>query len=201
MFSLGNQQPSGFGAMFCCSASLGHAGVDRARGAIANEIQQKLRREQVASELSEATIALERARTTEVVLPEDLDSEHYERNLAEALDESDDNDSPTSDPAPEAPMAIELAVTDVAELYGVQPMTARRWRAGTSNPPIDAKAWIKVNEKDWRYPVSAIDDRALARIPADDPQAALDSIRRKRAALGFGRRNGRPKPDEVSLAV
>jgi hypothetical protein len=44
-----------------------------------------------------------------------------------------------------------------------------------------------MNAKDWRYPISAIDDRSLTRIPADNPQAALDAVRRKRAALGFAR--------------
>jgi hypothetical protein len=87
-----------------------------------------------------------------------------------------------------APMADELTVTDLAELYDVTEVTVRRWRAGQSNPPIAPDAWIKVNAKDWRYPASAIDPRALSRIPADDPQATLDAIRRKRAALGFAKR-------------
>src|SRR5262249_28913625 len=106
--------------------------------------------------------------------------------LAEAL--ADPNqESPASELSRAAPMADQLTVGDIAELFGVSEMTARRWRAAKSNPPIDPAAWIKVNAKDWRFPVSARDARARARIPASDPQAALDSVRRKRAALGFGR--------------
>ena len=93
----------------------------------------------------------------------------------------------------------ELLVGDLAELYGVSEMTVRRWRAGTSNPPIAPEAWIKVNAKDWRFPVSAIDDRALARIPADDPQAALERIRLGRARLGF--KNRKRQLDVISTGA
>ena len=105
---------------------------------------------------------------------------------------SHEQDVSAPEPSLAAPLADELLVADIAELFGVSEMTVRRWRAGKSNPPIDPEAWIKVNAKDWRYPVSAIDDRALARVPADDPGAALDRIRRKRAVLGFGNRKGQP---------
>jgi hypothetical protein len=154
---------------------------------IDREIQAKLRREvELVSKLAEARSALDRAKTTAVLLPNDLDGEEYERKLAEALAEPAPRE-PASEHGTEAPLADELLVVDLAELFGVSEMTVRRWRAGTSNSPIDPEGWIKVNAKDWRYPVSAIDDRALRRIPADNPQAALDAIRQKRAALGFGR--------------
>ena len=123
---------------------------------------------------------------TEVVLPDDLAGDEYGRKLADALAQPDE-DEPAPEPASAAQLANELLGVDLAELFGVSEMTVRRWRAGRSNPPIAPEAWIRVNAKDWRYPVSAIDDRALIRIPADNPHAALDAIRQKRAELGSAR--------------
>jgi hypothetical protein len=163
------------------------------------EFQTKLRRElELKDKLIEAGARLEQARTTRVVLPEHLDGEEYERKLADAIAENvGDESQPGLSLA--APLSDELAPADLAELFGVREMTIRRWRTGNFNPPINPEAWIKVNERDWRYPVSAIDDRALARIPADDPPTTLDRIRRKRAALGFGNRK-RQKPRAISAA-
>jgi hypothetical protein len=155
--------------------------------AIGSELQTKYRRElELKDKLAHAKGRLELAQTTRVALPEDLDGDHYELRLADALAEPS-RGKPERDAETAAPLADELIPADLAELFGVSEMTVRRWRAGSSNPPIDRAAWIKVNEKDWRYPVSAIDAGALARIPADDPQAILESIRRKRATVGFGR--------------
>jgi hypothetical protein len=154
---------------------------------IGSGLQTRLRRElELKDRLIEVGARLEHARTTRVRLPEDLAGADYERKLAEALAEPS-WDASAPGPSLTAPLADELAVADLADLFGVDPVTIRRWRAGKSTPPINPEAWIKVNAKDWRYPVSAIDDRALRRIPADDPRAALDAIRQKRAALGFGR--------------
>jgi transcriptional regulator with XRE-family HTH domain len=156
--------------------------------AIGGEIRQKLRRElKMKDELIAAKAKLEEARTTKVVLPEDIDGE-YERKLAEALAETEGGERSERQLVPATRMADELTVADLAELFGVAEMTIRRWRAGQSNPPLDPETWLKVNAKDWRYPVAAIDARALSRIPADDPQATVDAIRRKRAALGFAKR-------------
>ncbi len=168
---------------------------------IGMELPKKFRRElELKDKLAHAKARLEHARTTRVALPEDFDGEAYERKLAEALAEPEGDDASESELAVAAPLANELIPADLAELFGVSVMTIRRWRAGDSNPPIDPAAWIKVNGKDWRYPVSAIDDQAFRRIPAEDPQAALDRIRRKRAALGFGKRKGQ-KPKAIPSAV
>ena len=167
---------------------------------LALEIQQKLRLElRLKDDLATAIANLEHARTIKVALPEDLIGDDYERKLAEALAAIENGKGANTAPTAPAPLADELAVTDIAELYGVQPMQVRRWRAGKSNPPIDPHAWIKINQKDWRYPVSAINDRVLTRIPATDPQAALDNIRRRRAAIGFG--NQRRKNLETTVGA
>lgn len=155
---------------------------------ISTELQTRLRRQlELKDELLDARARLETARTTEVVLPEGLDEEGYLRALASALAEPGASEPEPAEPSSE-PLADELTPADLGELFGVSEMTIRRWRAGTSNPPIDPGAWIQVSARDWRYPVSAIDERAVARIPADEPVAALDAIRRRRASLSFGRK-------------
>ncbi len=98
--------------------------------------------------------------------------------------------------------AVKRAISQdlsVADLFGVTEMTARRWRKGLFSPPINPDAWLKVTEKEWRLPVSALDARAMSRIPADDPAAVLGAIRRRRAVLGLG--NRRKKTAVLSTRV
>jgi hypothetical protein len=168
---------------------------------IGSEIRQQLRRElRLKDELRVAQAKLEEARTKVVALPEDIDGDEYERRLAEALSALDGSAEFEAVGAVAAPMADELAVADLGELFGVTEMTIRRWRSGQSHPPINQESWVRVNAKDWRFPVSAIDSRSLARITADDPQEALDAVRRKRAALGFAKRKT-TRPARVTRAA
>jgi transcriptional regulator with XRE-family HTH domain len=124
----------------------------------------------------------------EVLLPVDACDEAYERRKTELLSMIEGNEAPQDDGLATLPLADELTVADVAELFGVTPQHVGRWRRGLSNPPLEPQVWRRVNGKDYRLPVSAFDAEALRRIPAPDPGAALDQIRRKRARDGFGRR-------------
>ncbi|MGD0713029.1 MAG: hypothetical protein ABSB24_02440 [Gaiellaceae bacterium] len=167
--------------------------------AINSEIRQKLRRQmKLKDDLLITRAKLEEARTTTVALPDDLEGESYERKLTDALALVEGREQPALELFSTAPIASELTVPDLAELFDVSEMQVRRWRKGQFGPPIEPDQWIEINKKDWRYPVSSIDARALARIPAEDPQAALDTIRRKRGALGFAKRR---KIDTKSLAA
>jgi hypothetical protein len=163
-----------------------------------DQIGDALRHElKVKDELLQAKSEFEQAKTTEVPLDDDLNADTYAQQLSEALGETTDT------PLLEAvtPMAGELRPVDVAELFGVHPQAIWRWRKGRNvpnPPPFDPDSWVMHDEKDFRLPVGAIN---LAAIPAADPQAALNAIRRKRAALGFTkRRRTTSKPAAVAAA-
>lgn len=123
----------------------------------------------------------------EVLLAAEAFDEAYERRKTELLAAIEGDEPPPADEPQPLALADELTVADVAELFGVTPQHVRRWRRGLSTPPLDEHAWRQVNAKDFRFPVAAIDAQALRRIPAADPTAALDAIRRKRAHQGFNR--------------
>jgi hypothetical protein len=163
--------------------------------ALNGEIRVALRRQvKLKDDLVAAKAAREHAMRTPVLLAEDLDGAKHERQLAEALARVEGREQPTL--IASAPMADELTTRDIADLYQVHVVQVRRWRRGEHNPPLDHSRWIKYSEKDWRYPVTALDAQALARIPAADSQEVLEAVRRNRAALGYGkaRSNTAPEP-------
>jgi hypothetical protein len=78
--------------------------------AIDREIQVKLRREvELVGKLADARATLDQAKTTEVILPDDLDGDEYERKLAEALAEPDQAES---EPAVGRALTEEFLVDD-----------------------------------------------------------------------------------------
>jgi hypothetical protein len=161
------------------------------------EIRMKLRRQmKLKDDLIAVRAARERAMTVPVVLPADLDGADHERRLAEVLARVNGRERPTL--IASEPLADELTTSDIADLYQVNGVHVRRWRRGEHNPPLDHSQWLKYSEKDWRYPVAAIDGRARARIPAADPQAALETVRRNRAAVGYGKARAKA-PREAAL--
>jgi hypothetical protein len=165
--------------------------------ALNGEIRAKLRRQvKLQDDLATARSAREHALTTPVTLPHDLDGADHERKLADVLARVEGRAQPTL--VPLIALADELTTRDVADLYQVNVVHVRRWRRGEHNPPLDHSQWLKYSEKDWRYPVAAIDGRARARIPAADPQAALETVRRNRAAVGYGKARAKA-PREAAL--
>lgn len=150
------------------------------------EIRAKLRRQvKLKDDLVVAKAERQYAMTTPVVLPDNFDGPDHERRLAEVLARVEGREQPNR--VSSIALAGELTTSDIADLYQVNAVHVRRWRRGEHNPPLDHTKWIKYNEKDWRYPVAAITAPALARIPAADPQAALETVRRDRAVVGYGK--------------
>lgn len=145
------------------------------------------RRDQLRAHLATAQADLTAACETAVVLPENLGEEEHADRVATALAvvlAEPEVLVPREEPA----LAAEMTIADVAALFGVTPQQAGRWRRGESSPPIAPTAWIKYNEKDFRLPVSAIDDEALRRIPSTNPRRALEKVLADRAARDYGRR-------------
>ena len=157
-------------------------GVDDLSDRITSTLRRQL---EVTQDLEASRHELEAARTTQVELPDALSDELYRQRLAAAL-----NQSEAKRLTPEGPKADELLPHDVADLLCVSGQTIWRWRTRQGNlpnpRPFDPDAWIKYDEKDFRLPVTALN---LAAIPSAEPEAALDGVRRKRAALGFSKRS------------
>lgn len=144
-----------------------------------------------AGKLAEARTVLEAACEEQVLLPVSSDPGEYEARLARVLAAVNQTELPPEAKS-EEPLSDELTSQDIAGLYGVTTQQVGRWRRGTSTSPLDPALWREVNRKDYRYPVSAIDAQALAAVPAANPSEVLHDIRRRRAAVGFGRR-ARPR--------
>jgi hypothetical protein len=163
-----------------------------------DQISATLRLElQVKDALLQARSEFEQAKTTAVVLDGDIDEEIYAQQLSDALAQT--TDQPLLEVV--APMAGELVPADVAELFGVHQQAIWRWRKGRNVPnprPFDPDHWVMHDKKDFRLPVAAIN---LAAIPATDPQAALDVIRRKRAALGYSKRSRTTAKPRAAVAA
>jgi transcriptional regulator with XRE-family HTH domain len=123
----------------------------------------------------------------EVLLPEDLSPEEHARAVAEVLAVIEGS-MVIEVEAASLPLAAELTVTDVAELFGVTTQHVGRWRRGLSNPPLDPAEWVERNKRDFRYPALAIDDETLRRVPAEDPRQRLNAVLARRATLGYLRR-------------
>jgi hypothetical protein len=162
--------------------------------AATTEIRQLLRREvQLRQELSHLQQLLHDALTTPVVLDYTVDADSHQRELAQVLALVQGATEAVERPPDDGPMADELTVSDLAELFDVSDVHVRRWRDGFYNPPFDPQHGRYVTKKDWRYPVAALDQKTLSCVPADEPERLLEKIRRERAVQGFGRRAGRAK--------
>ncbi len=154
---------------------------------ISDEIAMILRTEvKIAKEIEATNDAFRMVTTKQVPLPDDLLDNAYDRALAALF-----NNAPASPDTSPAPMADELLQADIAALFRVHENTIWRWRNGQHLPnpaPFDPTDWVMYTQKDRRLPVAAIN---VAAIPAEDPIAALNAVRQRRAALGFNRRRPR----------
>ncbi len=130
--------------------------------------------------LEAARTEFERARTQEIPQPLDLSEKEYERELRRALGaEPVDADSEST------PLADELTVNDVAELFDATVQSINRWHS--EGPPRfrpapwrnDGRAWHHYHKRHKRLRVDAINEDALT----PPQQVRLSSIRRRRAAV------------------
>lgn len=156
--------------------------------ALRNEIDIRVeRREHLRAARDEARLVRQEAVVREVMLPEDIDPDEHARAVAEALALIEGSEVVELE-TPALPLAAELTVADIAELFGVTTQHVGRWRNGESSPPVDPANWIEHNKKDFRYPASALDGEVLRRIPADDPRQRVNAVLARRAQLGYPRR-------------
>jgi hypothetical protein len=145
-------------------------------------------RDRILAELPSATRDLESAMENEVLLPEDMDEhEHAEllRAVLALVEPSVASEQPLADEAGEV-LPETLSTAYVAELFDLTPQQIGRWRRGESNPPIPPEAWIKINERRYELPVSALTDAVLKRVPSADAARRLLEIRRRYATELWG---------------
>lgn len=156
---------------------------------LSDQINDRFRRQlNLKDQLLVNRASFDAATHNEIILPDDLPDDAYEKELAAALGTT--RLEPTQEL--ELPLADELTQDDVAELLDAHRQTIWRWRTGRSKlpspRPFDPEAWIEYDGKDFRLPVYALN---LAAIAAPDPVAALVTTRRNRVALGFNKRKSK----------
>lgn len=133
--------------------------------------------------LAEAEEELRLALSTEVPLPEHVGDEEYGARLDQILAQIRGEAVSNPELDESSPLADELLVRDVAELYAVTTQHVGRWRRGLSNPPLSPAGWIEYGPHDFRFPVGLIDHNAVRRIPHAEPLKRLEEVRRGRAAV------------------